>query len=225
MEKTLEITEAIAVYATAYRQLNKLQKESPEYIPQGDQKTGAIGEFYANLFVQATYPEADIAFGGNSNKAWDIKVEHNGTTRLIQVKTISAFSKTGKLSPIHHGWDELYILHLDEDLQPNGFWVINDSTIIEPGETFRECYGPRPSQHFKQSGKLVFSIDRIDLLRDAINRTHPGILKTEVKFEGRRGEELPISEFDGVPDWNARAWEIIQANRAKALEEQASKEA
>ena len=30
-------------------------------------------------------------------------------------------------------------------------------------------------------------------------------------------EELPIEEFDGVPDWNASAWALIQARNAKAL--------
>ena len=30
-------------------------------------------------------------------------------------------------------------------------------------------------------------------------------------------EELPIEEFDGVPDWNATAWARIQVRDAKAL--------
>ena len=30
-------------------------------------------------------------------------------------------------------------------------------------------------------------------------------------------EELPIEEFDGVPDWNAAAWAQIQVRDAKAL--------
>ena len=29
-----------------------------------------------------------------------------------------------------------------------------------------------------------------------------------------KGEELPIEEFDGVPDWNAEAWRLIQARDA-----------
>lgn len=31
------------------------------------------------------------------------------------------------------------------------------------------------------------------------------------------GEELPLEELDGVPDWNAQAWLAIQARDAKAL--------
>ena len=30
-------------------------------------------------------------------------------------------------------------------------------------------------------------------------------------------EELPIEEFDGVPDWNAAAWAQIQVRDAKAM--------
>lgn len=37
----------------------------------------------------------------------------------------------------------------------------------------------------------------------------------------RKGEEIPIEEIDAVPDWNAVAWERIQARDAKALKTQA----
>ena len=33
----------------------------------------------------------------------------------------------------------------------------------------------------------------------------------------RRGEKLPLEELDGLPDWNARAWESIKARDAKNL--------
>ena len=32
-----------------------------------------------------------------------------------------------------------------------------------------------------------------------------------------RGEEIPLEELDGLPDWNARAWEAIKARDAKNL--------
>ena len=32
-----------------------------------------------------------------------------------------------------------------------------------------------------------------------------------------RGEEIPLEELDGLPDWNARAWEAIKARDAKTL--------
>ena len=32
-----------------------------------------------------------------------------------------------------------------------------------------------------------------------------------------RGEELPPEEFDGLPDWNAQAWQAIQARDAKRV--------
>ena len=31
------------------------------------------------------------------------------------------------------------------------------------------------------------------------------------------GEEFPLEELDGLPDWNAQAWHCIQARDAKAL--------
>ena len=31
-------------------------------------------------------------------------------------------------------------------------------------------------------------------------------------------EEFPVVEFDGVPDWNATAWALIQARDAKAVQ-------
>ena len=31
----------------------------------------------------------------------------------------------------------------------------------------------------------------------------------------RRGEELPLEELDGLPDWNAQAWQAIQVRDAK----------
>ena len=37
-----------------------------------------------------------------------------------------------------------------------------------------------------------------------------------------KGEELPVEEFESVPDWNAEAWRRIQARDAQALEEQMS---
>ena len=32
-----------------------------------------------------------------------------------------------------------------------------------------------------------------------------------------RGEEIPLEELDGLPDWNAQAWEAIKARDAKNL--------
>ena len=33
----------------------------------------------------------------------------------------------------------------------------------------------------------------------------------------RRGEEIPLEELNGLPDWNARAWESNKARDAKNL--------
>lgn len=43
---------------------------------------------------------------------------------------------------------------------------------------------------------------------EAFSRTTPVV---------RRGEEFPIEEIDSAPDWNALAWERIQARDLKAV--------
>ena len=121
-------------YAEAYRDLEELQKcKSPEFdfIPEvGDQKTGVIGEaFIFEYLKREGHP--DVQFASNpAQKGWDIKY-HCGLAPnnvvYVQVKTVSAFSKTKKISPIHLAPDygeqyKLYLVSLDENLIPDGIW-------------------------------------------------------------------------------------------------------
>ncbi|WP_162549962.1 hypothetical protein [Hymenobacter nivis] len=125
----VQVEQAIANYAKAYDALEQLQNPRGP-IPQGDQKTGAVGEFYAHLYLLGKYPNADVIFGGNGNPVWDIKVTDNESVWHVQVKTVSAFSKTGRLSPIHVGWQELYIIRLNKQLQPDGFWQVKSDMAL-----------------------------------------------------------------------------------------------
>ena len=36
------------------------------------------------------------------------------------------------MSPIHHGWQELFVFFLDFDLLPSGFWTVTDAAFVEP---------------------------------------------------------------------------------------------
>ncbi len=125
-----EIRRAISAYASAYAGLQNLQV--PGGLPPGDQKTGCIGEFYGRLYLEARSHDAKIIVGGHSNKCWDFKVEGAGGTSLIQVKTVSQYSATRVMSPIHHGWHELFVFFLDYDFLPSGFWTVTDATFVEP---------------------------------------------------------------------------------------------
>ena len=110
ISKTEEIQKAIKTYAKGYAKLELLQHEVDTLIPKCDQKTGAIGEFYSMLYAKHLYKyEADnFEFGNPSQHAWDIKIcKNKKKIRTIQVKTVSGFSKTSTISPIHFGWDEL----------------------------------------------------------------------------------------------------------------------
>jgi hypothetical protein len=160
MTQVREIQLAIATYAAAYAELQRLQ-DLPTLIPRGDQKTGCIGEFYVQLYLRARYPDAEIRVGGHSEKGWDIEVSSPERVWKVQTKTISEYSKTCKLSPIHAGWDELYIVYLDHTFQPRCFYVIADTAIVSKG-SLRECYGPKPGTKRRGTSSLNFGPDRIE---------------------------------------------------------------
>lgn len=103
-----EIHAVIRRYAEAYADLQAVQESSP-LIPIGDQKTGSIGEFYVRLYLEARHPGATITYGGHSESGWDLEIVTSTREWRVQVKTVSAFAKMRRLSPIKCGWDELYV--------------------------------------------------------------------------------------------------------------------
>ena len=143
MNDEFAIVQAVREYATAYSRLQELQYSS-ELLPPGDQKTGCVGEFFAHLFLRETYPGATIIRGGHSNKAWDFELRNGAETKRIQVKTVSAYAIHRTLSPVHHGWDELFLMYLGKDLMPLGFWIITDNSIVGEGEVLKnlKCCTP-----------------------------------------------------------------------------------
>jgi len=90
-------------YAEAYRDFEEIQKAPDfDFVPEtGDQKTGIIGEAFIFEYLKRQ-GHSDLEFGNHSQKGWDIKypfgLAPNGVV-LIQVKTVSAFSKTKAISP------------------------------------------------------------------------------------------------------------------------------
>ncbi|MCB1231982.1 MAG: hypothetical protein KDN19_17060 [Verrucomicrobiae bacterium] len=164
-----EIFAVIRQYADAYSAIQSIQETSP-MIPGGDQKTGSVGEFYSFLFLSHKFPDAKLEFGNHSQKAWDIKVSFpSNRMERVQVKTVSAFSKTRIISPIHHGWTQLHVLFLNRKLQPTGFWVIDDSDFVTAGKVRSGCRCRDPEKPGTGSPAIPFGPNRIDELNAAIN--------------------------------------------------------
>jgi hypothetical protein len=166
--KTLsEILQSVARYAEAYSEIQSIQEESP-LIPEGDQKTGCIGELYGYLYLANANPGATLTYGSHSEKGWDIECETEGRSKRIQIKTVSAYSKTRTISPIHHGWDELFIIYVDRNLAPTGFWIIADTAIVADGAVRKGCKCRDPDKVGTGSPTLPFGDNRIAEMRTAI---------------------------------------------------------
>ncbi|MFP3042420.1 hypothetical protein LQZ19_11445 [Treponema primitia] len=121
--------EAVKKYAEVYKQFEDIQKDKTfDFVPKtGDQKTGLIGEAYIFEYLKRQgYP--DIEFGGPSQKGWDIRYPFDlaiGREVLVQVKTVSAYSKTRAISPIHlpsSGYWELFLVSLNGQFIPDNIW-------------------------------------------------------------------------------------------------------
>jgi len=120
--------DVVKKYAEAYRDFEEIQKAPDfDFVPEtGDQKTGIIGEsFIFEYLKRQGHP--NLEFGNHSQKGWDIKypfgLAPNGVV-LVQVKTVSAFSKTKAISNIFLAPDycELYLVSLNEQLIPDNVW-------------------------------------------------------------------------------------------------------
>lgn len=152
-----QIKSAICEYANAYAKLEDLQKADNPLIPRCDQKTGAIGEFYAMQYAKYKFPSAlSIKFSSPSQHAWDICIlDKNGKETKIQVKTVSGFSETSTMSPLHSGWDELWLLRLNKSFTPEGFWCVKDKSIVGKEKTLTGKKMPKVG--FPRRGSRVFS--------------------------------------------------------------------
>ena len=107
--------EIIKLYSEVYFKFENFQKNKDNiFIPKtGDQKTGIIGEALIFEYL-SRQNETGLHFGTHSEKGWDIE----SSKYRYQVKTVSAFSKTKILSPIHKGWNYLYLIQLNVNFLP-----------------------------------------------------------------------------------------------------------
>lgn len=138
-----ELFDAIDQYAEAYARLEKLQRSRTREIPKGDQKTGVIAEFFARIYAKHRFPGATLDFGSTSEHAWDIKVLRVGQPDLkVQVKAVSAHSQTSRVSPIHPGWHQLWLMRLDERLRAQALWVFEAQSTPWSSKLLKNCTMP-----------------------------------------------------------------------------------
>lgn len=159
------IVDAIKEYAKAYEKLQRLQELEPS-IPEGDQKTGCIGEYYSYQYLSAIHPESELEYGSHSEKGWDIKIAETGVK--IQVKTVSTYSKTRTISPIQRGWDMLYLIYLNKALEPEGFWIIAGTEMFGSAEVLKSRKCRLPGNPKSGSASIPFGENRVAELLCAI---------------------------------------------------------
>ncbi len=149
-------------------------EEKYQGIGRGDQKTGVIGEFYAFLYLKATFPEGNVALAGNSSvKGWDLKYNNDGKEIKVQVKTVSEFSRSRTISPIHAGWNRLFLIFLNNDLQPAGFWIHEDSSIVSDGASLRGFKMRDPRNIKSGSALLSFKTDLVEDMKEVLQGAMP----------------------------------------------------
>lgn len=125
-------------YAETYEKVELLQKAKSisgerlnSFLPEkGDQKTGIFGEAFIFEFLTRSNYE-NLEFGTPSEKGWDIKGKKDNCIIRIQVKTTSEFAESRVISPIHYGWDHLYLVSLDKFFIPNGIWLLDNPSILD----------------------------------------------------------------------------------------------
>ena len=137
---------AIEQYATAYERLDRIQKSQSEWngkdgkyklIPVGDQKTGAIGEYYALKYLRKHLKGSDdtVFIGKNPSQAgWDIVHCKNDSAccknpneyahencHKYSVKTVSSYSDAASCLvnfAAESVWSYLIIVRLDKCFRP-----------------------------------------------------------------------------------------------------------
>ncbi|MEW5967166.1 MAG: hypothetical protein AB1720_09280 [Pseudomonadota bacterium] len=177
-----EIFEAIDQYASAYARLERIQRSRPLEIPIGDQKTGVIAEFFARIYARHRFPEAVLEFGSASEHAWDIKVLRPGQPELkVQVKAVSAHSQTSRVSPIHPGWHQLWLMRLDEHLRPHALWVIEAKTAPWSNTVLKNRTMPKLGKPQSGSAELRAGTNETTPFLATLLTANPSFHQTRVK--------------------------------------------
>jgi hypothetical protein len=134
-------------------------------LPRGDQKTGVIAEFYARLYAKAVFSNSEFVYGNPSEPVSDIVVKRKSCPALkIQVKAVSAHAELGRISPLHPGWDQLWLMRLNCDLVPEGFWIVDKSDVDWAGQTIKSSTMPQRGRLDTGSARYRCARDELDAL-------------------------------------------------------------
>lgn len=169
-----EIQQLIKNYAKVYSQFEKFQGDNKTSIlPIGDQKTGVIGEYYAKKYIENRFNDKTITYEKHGEE-YDLAYKNEKGKKIkVQVKVVSAHSKTRTISTLKLKgkdgralFDFLYLISLDSDFKPCGFWINSykdifkragrkvkiDGTVMEGFNGLKHLNG---SKHYTFSNDLV----------------------------------------------------------------------
>lgn len=164
--KANKLNALIENYANAYEELDNFQKEintstgeilHQEIIPIGDQKTGAIGEYFGKIILSKILKTdiENLTFCGHSEKGRDVKFVNNGEKKYYQIKTISAYNKYKKTSKLNHNNSDskasingLLIVYLEKSLLDGCFYYFDEEGILGDiqGKTISLSYAKEKCQ-------------------------------------------------------------------------------
>lgn len=180
-----EVQAVFKRYAMLYARMERLQHpriavvETERLLPTGDQKTGCIGEYWAMRYARSRWPRKTCVFGSHSEHGWDIHVR--ASTLRIQVKTVSAWSNSKTTTPIHHpdlkpkkprkdwkGWSDLWLIYLDTNLYPAGFWRLKAKDLpFDNDKTPIKVRIPDPLSSKSGSNRVKWPKNEVDKLLTA----------------------------------------------------------
>jgi hypothetical protein len=170
------VEELINNYALVYGQFEALQKDNNNSIlPIGDQKTGVIGEYYAKKYIEKTFTFGKSIPYAKAGADYDLLYhDKKGNPIKVQVKVVSAHSKTRTISPLklkdskgNPLFDFLYLIALDMNFRPVNFWI-NPFNVIA-----KEANGKVVIQGSKMKGiyenKDINGSKYFDFTEDKVN--------------------------------------------------------
>lgn len=132
MERS-NIGKLISEYSKVYTEFEKYQHGNA--LAGGDQKTGVIAEYYAKCYIEHEHNvSAKYASPGSS---YDLEYNTGGKVIKVQVKGVSAHSKTRTIAPLrllNDGspcFELLFLFYLDMNFKPLGFYINKHSNLIQ----------------------------------------------------------------------------------------------
>lgn len=171
MPKTITVQDAfraIRQYAIAYKKLEEIQRAG--LLPIGDQKTGVIAEFYAQIYAERMYSR--VKTGHSSQSAWDLMVSATKTGKFeaVQVKAVSDFSQTRRVSPIHPGWDQLWLICLNARLELYSFKILHRKQVDWADSTMKNRAMPGGPDNKAGSAEFALAEDQTEAMLSALRR-------------------------------------------------------